>query len=72
MLINNVLSNSIYIYQSCKKLDAMGISSRTGVMSLIYKKGDKEDITNYSHCASKFRLTTTFTLQSPRIACKKL
>ena len=50
----------------------MGISSRTGVMSLIYKKDDKEDITNYSHCASKFRLTTTFTLQSSRIACKKL
>ena len=43
MFINNILSN-IYVYQSCENLANMGVSSRAGVISAIYKKGDKEDI----------------------------
>ena len=47
MFIQNILSNDVYVYQSWKKLGNMGVSSRKGVISLVYKKDDKEDITNY-------------------------
>ena len=46
MFINNILSNNNYVYQSWENLGTMGVSSRAGVISAIYKKGDKEDITN--------------------------
>ena len=36
--INNILSNNAYIYQSWENLGTMGVSSRTGVISAIYKK----------------------------------
>ena len=36
--INNTLSNNAYIYQSWENLGNMGVSSRTGVISAIYKK----------------------------------
>ena len=29
------------------KLDTMGVSFRTGVITVIYKNGDKKDIANY-------------------------
>ena len=35
------------MFQSCHKLDTMGVSSRTGVISVIYKKCDKKDTANY-------------------------
>ena len=44
--INYVLSNNSYVYRSWENLDTMGVSSRAGVISVIYKKGDKEDIAN--------------------------
>ena len=47
MFISNILSINAYVYQSWEQLVTMGVSSRTGVISLIYKRGDKEDITNY-------------------------
>ena len=37
MFINNILSN-VYIYQSWEYLGTMGVSSRTRVISAIYKK----------------------------------
>ena len=45
--INNVLSNNAYVYQSWENFGTMGVSSRTGVISATYKKGDKEDFVNY-------------------------
>ena len=38
MFINNILSNILYAYQSWKNLGTVGVSSRTGVISAIYKK----------------------------------
>ena len=37
MFINNMLSN-VYVYQFWENLGTMGVSSRTGVITAIYKK----------------------------------
>ena len=34
----NILSNNAYVYQSWENLGTLGVSSRTGVISAIYKK----------------------------------
>ena len=34
------------VYESREKVDTMGVTSRTGIMSTIHKKGDKRDIEN--------------------------
>ena len=47
MFINNILYNDVYVCQSWENLGSMGVSSRTGVISAIYKKDDKEDIAIY-------------------------
>ena len=45
MFINNILSN-VYVSQSWENLGTTSVSSRIEVVSVIYKKGDKEDIAN--------------------------
>ena len=35
------------VYNSWRKLGIMGISSRTSIISVTYKKGVKKDIANY-------------------------
>ena len=48
MFMNNILSNNVYVHQSREKLGTMGVSCRTGAISLIYKNGDEgEDFANY-------------------------
>ena len=47
MFMNNILPNNVYIYQYWEKFGNMGVTSRTGFISLIYEKGNKEDMTNY-------------------------
>ena len=46
MLMNNILAKNVYIYQ-WEMLSAIRVSSRAGILSPIYKKIEKEDITNY-------------------------
>ena len=55
MFINNILSNILYVYQFWKTLGTIGVSSRTGVMCDIYKKGHKEDIANCRPISLFFR-----------------
>ena len=46
--LNEVASVALLvIYDSWGKLAIMGVSSRTGITSVIYKKRDKKDIANY-------------------------
>ena len=52
MFINNIQSNNVYIYQSWETL---GVSLRAGVISVIYKNGDKKNIENYRHISLIFR-----------------
>ena len=47
MFINNIRSSNVYVYQFWENLGTMGVSSRTVVIPVIHKNGDKEDIANY-------------------------
>ena len=51
MFINNIRSNNVYIYQSWETLGTIGVSLRAGVISVIYKNGDKKILqtTDTSH-----------------------
>ena len=44
---NGIAPILLEVYNSWKQLGIISISSRTGIISVIYKKGDKKDIANY-------------------------
>ena len=44
---NELVPVLLGVYDSWGKLGNMSITSRTGIMSVKYKKGDKKDIANY-------------------------
>ena len=71
MFIKNILSNNVYVYQSWEKLGTMGVSSRTGTVLLIYKKGDKEDLTS-CRPISLLTLDNKIYTKILKIGCKKL
>ena len=45
--LNELASILLYIYDFWGKLGTMGVTSRTGIVSVIYKNGDEKDIANY-------------------------
>ena len=50
------------VYDSWAKLGTMGVTSRTGIISVIYEKGDKKNIVNYipiSFLNSDYKIYTT-------------
>ena len=42
MFINYIQSNNAYVYQSLENLGTMGVTSKTEVVSVIYKKEIKK------------------------------
>ena len=44
--ISKLASVLLDVYNSCGKLGTMSVTSKAGIISVIYKKSDKEDIPN--------------------------
>ena len=55
-----------FVFDSCDNLDTTGVSSRTGVISAIYKKSDKR-----RHCKPKTHFTFKFRLQNLHFSSQK-
>ena len=45
--LNELAPVLLGVYDSWAKFGTMGVTSRTGIISAIYNKGDKRDIENY-------------------------
>ena len=58
------------VYDSWGNLGTMGVTSRTGIISVMYEKGDKRDIESYRPI-SFLKLDCKFILEFFRIECKK-
>ena len=60
----------LYVYDSWGNLGTIGVTSRTGILSVIYEKGDKRGIENYRPI-SFLNLDCKFILEFFRIECEK-
>ena len=61
----------LYVYDSWGNLGTIGVTSRTGILSVMYEKGDKRGIENYRP-TSFLNLDCKFILEFFRIECEKI
>ena len=66
---NELVPVLLDVYDSWRKLDTINVTSKTGITSTIYKKGDERDIGNYrpiSFLNLYYKIYTTILKGYPR------